>query len=213
LIFFTISISEGRSGYLTGIFLFIGFLFFELFKKNKKVGILIALLAPLFIVGLASQKERFSNKVLQNEPRLILWDTAFDIAKTAPFFGHGISDTQNKFMESLMSNQSKEFILLNQNNKILDAHNQYLQTTMELGLVGLILLVFIYIFPIFLVEKKLKIVTIFIIATVLFQSIFDVILTGIFSRFFVFLMMLILVVPNDITSGDTLDKVDSVIRL
>ena len=142
LIFFSITISEGRSGFLTGIILFVGYIIFYFFKRNKKVGILIALLTPLFVVGLASQKERFSNQSLQNEPRLILWKTAFDIVKTAPILGHGISDPQNKFMESLSTNQSKEFIVANQNNKILDAHNQYLQTLMEFGITGLILLVF-----------------------------------------------------------------------
>ena len=186
LIFFSITISEGRSGFLTGIILFVGYIIFYFFKRNKKVGILIALLTPLFVVGLASQKERFSNQSLQNEPRLILWKTAFDIVKTAPILGHGISDPQNKFMESLSTNQSKEFIVANQNNKILDAHNQYLQTLMEFGITGLILLVFIYIFPILLVEKKLKIVTIYLIATILFQSFFDVFFTGIFSHFFHF---------------------------
>lgn len=90
-------------------------------------------------------------------------------------------------MESLSTNQSKEFIVANQNNKILDAHNQYLQTLMEFGITGLILLVFIYIFPILLVEKQLKIVTIYLIATILFQSFFDVFFTGIFSsHFFIF---------------------------
>ena len=210
LIFFSITISEGRSGFLTGIILFVGYIIFYFFKRNKKVGILIALLTPLFVVGLASQKERFSNQSLQNEPRLILWKTAFDIVKTAPILGHGISDPQNKFMESLSTNQSKEFIVANQNNKILDAHNQYLQTLMEFGITGLILLVFIYIFPILLVEKKLKIVTIYLIATILFQSFFDVFFTGIFSHFFSFLMILILVVPNNLTADGSLYKGEAV---
>ena len=210
LIFFSITISEGRSGFLTGIILFVGYIIFYFFKRNKKVGILIALLTPLFVVGLASQKERFSNQALQNEPRLILWKTAFDIVKTAPILGHGISDPQNKFMESLSTNQSKEFIVANQNNKILDAHNQYLQTLMEFGITGLILLVFIYIFPILLVEKKLKIVTIYLIATILFQSFFDVFFTGIFSHFFAFLMILILVVPNNLTADGSLYKGEAV---
>ena len=210
LIFFSITISEGRSGFLTGIILFVGYIIFYFFKRNKKVGILIALLTPLFVVGLASQKERFSNQSLQNEPRLILWKTAFDIVKTAPILGHGISDPQNKFMESLSTNQSKEFIVANQNNKILDAHNQYLQTLMEFGITGLILLVFIYIFPILLVEKQLKIVTIYLIATILFQSFFDVFFTGIFSHFFSFLMILILVVPNNLTADGSLYKGEAV---
>ena len=210
LIFFSITISEGRSGFLTGIILFVGYIIFYFFKRNKKVGILIALLTPLFVVGLASQKERFSNQALQNEPRLILWKTAFDIVKTAPILGHGISDPQNKFMESLSTNQSKEFIVANQNNKILDAHNQYLQTLMEFGITGLILLVFIYIFPILLVEKQLKIVTIYLIATILFQSFFDVFFTGIFSHFFAFLKILILVVPNNLTADGSLYKGEAV---
>ena len=210
LFFFSITISEGRSGFLTGIILFVGYIIFYFFKRNKKVGILIALLTPLFVVGLASQKERFSNQALQNEPRLILWKTAFDIVKTAPILGHGISDPQNKFMESLSTNQSKEFIVANQNNKILDAHNQYLQTLMEFGITGLILLVFIYIFPILLVEKQLKIVTIYLIATILFQSFFDVFFTGIFSHFFAFLMILILVVPNNLTADGSLYKGEAV---
>lgn len=202
IILLAISISEGRSGFLMMILIVIGFIFFELYKRNKKVALFIALLTPVFILGLVSQKERFSNKVLENEPRLILWNTAFDIVKTAPFFGHGISDSQNEFIESLIQNQSKEFIINNLNNKILDAHNQYLQSWMEFGVLGLFLLVFIYIFPIFIIEKKIQVFTFFLIATVMFQSVFDVFLSGIFSGLFGFLMMIILAVPNNITNEE-----------
>ena len=73
---------------------------------------------------------------------------------------------------------------------------------MEFGVLGLFLLVFIYIFPIFIIEKKIQVFTFFLIATVMFQSVFDVFLSGIFSGLFGFLMMIILAVPNNITNEE-----------
>lgn len=209
LILFAISISEGRSGFLMMVLIVFGFALFELYKRNKITGLVITLLIPVFVIGLVSQKERFSVEALENEPRLILWNTAFDIVKDAPLLGHGISDSQNKFMESLISSQSREFIVSNQNNKILDAHNQYLQSAMEFGVPGLVILIFIYVFPFFIVEKNNLKLAIFVIASVMFQSIFDVFVTGVFSCFFVFLMMLILVVPDNIYHGEPHRKIDT----
>lgn len=200
VIFLALSISEGRSGFIMSILLMLGFLFFEIWKRRKVIGIVIALLIPFVVIGLASQKDRISERMLRSEPRLFLWKSAYEVVKTSPFVGNGISDAQNSFDISRAKNQTEEFRVNNIKTKLLDAHNQYLQTSMEFGIVGLLLLLFVYIYPIFIVDKDRQLMTVLIIVTCMFQSMFDVFITNTFSVFFGLLMLLMLFVPNDISA-------------
>lgn len=209
MIFCTVAISEGRSGFLMSILLMLGFLFFEIWKRRKIIGIVVSLIIPFAVIGLASQKERLSDKMLHAEPRLFLWKSATEVIAISPLLGHGISDTQNLFTEHRIINQTDQFKEEAKLHKQIDAHNQYLQTTMEFGVFGFILLLFIYIFPLFIVDKDRILITFFIVVTSMFQSIFDVFITNTFSVFFCLMMLLMLFVRNDISSRRQMIKLES----
>lgn len=198
-IFCTVAVSEGRSGFLISILLMLGFLFFEIWKRRRIVGIIVALIIPFAVIGLASQKERLSEKMMRSEARLFLWKSACEVISTSPILGHGISDTQNLYTERRIINQTEEFREEAKHYVQVDAHDQYLQTMMEFGIPGLLLLLFIYLYPLFIVDKDRLLMTFFIIATSMFQSIFDVFITNTFSVFFCLLILFMLFVPNDIS--------------
>jgi O-antigen ligase len=193
-----LSISEGRSGFIAGIILMFSFTFFEIWKRRKAMGIVIGLLIPFLAIGIASQHQRMGKKSLETEPRLFLWQSAVEIIKDKPIWGYGLSNAQEKLDEVRPTFQSENYRLESLNCFIVDCHNQYLQTTMELGIFGLLILLFLYTYPIFIVEKNRKLFTILILFLCAYQSVFDMFITGHFSTIFCILILLMLSVENNI---------------
>jgi len=66
-----------------------------------------------------------------------------DMIKDAPLFGSGIGDDYDLFMQRLKQKEFAEFAFL---SRYPDLHNQYLQTLVRGGLIGLFLLLLIFFF-------------------------------------------------------------------
>jgi len=198
-----LAISEGRSGFLAGIFVMFIFIFFEIWKRKKTMGIIIGLLFPFFLFSVASLHKRMSEKILEGEPRLFLWESAISVIKDKPIAGYGISSAQEHFDIARVKYQTEEFRLDVKKSYRLDAHDQYLQTTMEFGLIGLLILLFLYVYPIFIVEKNRKLFSLLLLLLCAYQSVFDMFITGQFSSLFGILVVLILIVNNNLILEDT----------
>ena len=208
ILFFILYLSEGRSGFLAAILLMLGFVFFEVWKMRKSIGIIVALLIPFVFVGLASHHERMSEQMLKGEARLFLWKAAVEVVKEKPIFGNGISTAQEKYNIYRDKHETAEFKVYRldkQKNAMVDCHNQYLQTTMEFGIVGLCLLLFLYVFPFFIVEERRKLFSFFLLALSAYQSIFDMFMTAQFATVFCILIVLILNVKNDVVIQQSTD--------
>jgi len=198
LIFSTLSLSEGRSGFIVAILLMLSFIFIEIWKRRKMMGIIIGFLIPFLLIGIVSQHKRMSEKSLEAEPRIFLWESALSVIKESPVLGHGISDAQVHFDIARMKFQTEEFKQNWKSHALLDAHNQYLQTTMEFGLVGLLLLLFLYTYPIFIADKNRQVFSILLLFLCAYQSFFDMFIIGQFSALFGIIVILILSVKNNI---------------
>ena len=181
-----------------GILLMLSFVFFEIWKRRKIMGIVIGLLIPFMLIGISSYQRRMSEKSLETEPRLFLWESAIPVIKEKPIFGHGISNAQELFDIARTKYETEDYRLTWLNSKHLDCHNQYLQTTMEFGIFGLLILLFLYIYPIFIVEKERRLFAILLIFLIAYQSVFDMFVTGPFSTIYGILMLLILSADNNI---------------
>jgi O-antigen ligase len=81
--------------------------------------------------------------------RKTIWLTALDLMKEKPFFGYGTGDAKNTLVNEY---QNKGFNFLY--NKKLNAHNQFLQTVLAVGLIGLITLLLMLIIPLFYTLKN-----------------------------------------------------------
>ncbi len=198
IIFFALSITEGRSGFLASLLIIAGILFWEIWKRKKIIGFIIGILIPFVIFGIASQKKRMSEPMLKSEPRIFLWKAALEVVKQSPVFGYGINDAQEKFDSSRTKLQTPEFKEYWKESRLLDCHDQYLQTTMEFGIVGLIILLFIYIYPIFIAVKQRKFLAFLLMSLCAYQSLFDMFITGNFSAMFGILLVIILLAKNDL---------------
>jgi len=195
LFLYILFISEGRSGFTEACILLFSFIFIKVWKlKKRRIAITLVILIPLVLLGIFSHHQRMSKKELTTEPRLFLWQSALSVIKEKPIFGYGISNAQEEFDVARTKYQTEEFRIWSQSlkNKILDSHNQYLQTTMEFGIVGLILLLIIYGFPLFLVDKNRRILTFLFVFLCSYHSIFDMFITGQFGTIYFLLIVLLL---------------------
>ncbi len=194
----SLSISEGRSGFLLAIILMLGFVFFEIWKRKKIVGIVIALLILSLFAGWASHHKRMSKDDLKTESRIFLWKAAASIIKEKPILGHGISDAQEKFDVARAKYETVDYRKMWIKSPHLDSHDQYLQTTMEFGIIGIFTLLFLYISPIFIASYNKRLFAFFIMFLCAYQSVFDMFITGPFASIFCILVLLILRVKNNI---------------
>ena len=197
-------ISEGRSGFQTGIILFTIFIFMEIWKRNKRLGIIVGLAAPFLLFATVRHQQRMSDNNIKTEPRIYLWKAALSEIKEKPIFGYGIDQAQEHFDTARVKYETKEFAeFWNSKVKILHCHNQYLQTTMEFGIFGLLILLFLYAYPIFATDGNRKLLSFFFIIPCAYQSLFDVFITGVnYATIFCVLMLCILSIENNIAQNE-----------
>lgn len=159
LFFYFLLISEGRAGFLFSIFLMMSFVSVEVWQKRKQIKTLAALSYPILLLVLflmATQHDRIKNNHMFRDERVNLWAAAFDVIKESPITGNGMSRAQELFDQASVEHQSPFF--KHQRNTafrhvIIDSHNQFTQTAMEFGIIGVALLGFLLAYPLFIVEK------------------------------------------------------------
>lgn len=76
--------------------------------------------------------------------RFEIWSQALSIFKTAPFFGYGTGDVKDRLMKSYRDSNFTYAL-----EKKLNAHNQYLQTSVALGILGLSSLLAFLLLPLY----------------------------------------------------------------
>jgi O-antigen ligase len=189
--------SEGRSGFIAANVLLLSLIVIYFIKKNKKyllLGILICI-APIMGVFI-SNHSRMDISLLQNEPRIALWAVAIEMIQEKPIIGYGASNAQVVYDGKIKNDEKvlsySYFVELLKNNMRIDSHNQFLQTMMEFGLIGLFILLFIYFYPIYITDKKRRLLIIFYVFLTVNQSIFDMFLTVQFSLIFCLMLIVLL---------------------
>lgn len=197
IIFSTLSITEGRSGFLAGILILNGFIFIEIRKRFRIISYLLFPVILFSIILIGSNHQRLTESALKHESRLFLWKSAMVVIQNKPILGYGVSTAQVAYDKVSSIYETNDYKLFTKNRKIKDSHNQYLQTMMEFGVIGIILLVFIYLYPLFIADTKRKTLALFWLFLCWFQSTFDMFITGQFCILFSLLMLFIFSVPDD----------------
>jgi O-antigen ligase len=172
--------------YLVIVVIYFSYLAFLSFNKIKTVIVITALVGFLVFVGYKSQLvvHRFQNIMslsFERHPitgyntlsgRLFFWDCAISIIKKDPVLGVGIGDAQEKldacYLQKEPDTVTPEFF-----DKY-NAHNQFLQTFMEMGLIGLFILLYGFLYLIKestkLPSKELLIILLFFGIYCFFES-------------------------------------------
>ncbi len=127
------------------ISLFFSLILISILKKtNKQIRFILITFGLLFLISLLFREIRdryfelfFLNNIVENRHtstgiRNIVWSNSIELIKQFPFFGYSVGDIQN-VLSNQLSNEG--FVELAKKNT--NTHNQYLQTILTSGFVGL----------------------------------------------------------------------------
>lgn len=157
--------------FLVAVVSYITFLFFK--HEKKWLGISVSMLAALMLASavifipyvrtrmseLVTSSYHFENNPKTNsnlsgkldgvEMRLAKWYFTVEAGKQSPLFGTGTGDDEDALLDTYKKNNFREGYIPQFNS-----HNQFLQTWLGLGAVGLLLLVLNLFIPLFLAFKE-----------------------------------------------------------
>ena len=192
VITFTLTVSTlltfSKAGILILVCSLIVFAFYELSKKfSVKIGIIAgASILTLFltaIISLPALSARFQKMVTastqvktqnnrsteSSSARIIMWSTSIKVFAESPVLGVGTGDVSDA-----LDNKNRALGNVGVAEKSLNAHNQYLNTAVQLGVIGLVplLMIFITSFRNAFLCKDLDTITLVAILTItmLFES-------------------------------------------
>ena len=169
-----------RTGLIALFIVLLGYLIVLAFRgkgKIYKLGILIAFaIAGIVVIGNNGRmkntfyelKKLISDprKITKQDDRIFIWGISLDIIKNNFLTGVGTGDTKEKLMEVYKKEQMEEA-----QKAGLNVHNQFLETTMQFGISGLLVLLTIFIWPfIYAVKNRNILLILFLIVNVLFFS-------------------------------------------
>lgn len=200
IIIYILFISEGRTGFVTAQFLFFSFILMEILRRNKKMGIIFGILSLIMAFAFINHHKRMSENEVVNDPRKFLWKAAVQVIRDKPLLGYGISSAQEHFDTLRIKYQTPAFASYAKKIRSEQhCHNQFLQTTMEFGLFGTLILLTLLVVPMLIAEKGRRLLSFFIFLPGFYQSIFDIALTGLgFSAVWGILMIMMLSMQNDL---------------
>jgi O-antigen ligase len=111
--------------------------------------------------------------------RVIEYNCSWDVFLSSPIFGHGHKKSDELLYSCLSQNLPKPY------RHNFNAHNQYLQYLIQIGIIGLVLFLSPFFFPFFYFKKGIYFYAIFVIVILIsFLS------ESIFSRFYGFMFIL-----------------------
>jgi O-antigen ligase len=206
---FMILLLCSKAGIITHLVVFLVMILF-LFQKGKSPvpGIILGMLAVSFTISafylFPPTMSRFgkaigtlynfdnieSTNTESTAERLLIWDSALEAGFQHPVMGYGIGDVKEALGKVYQVHQMRQALKLS-----LNAHNQYLQTYLAVGIPGILLLLGYMIGPFFLaVKKKYIIYAVFIVViglNFLFESMLcrqaGVVFYAFFNTFFLFI--------------------------
>jgi O-antigen ligase len=143
---------SSKAGLLVLALIFVAYLFMfgRVKSKRKYVLFLTGVLVLLIAVGsqstiLKSRIHQFTESVFtppsnhnlsSTSARMLIWPAAVSVARESLFFGTGTGDIKDMLKAKYVNMGQPELAKMN-----LNAHNQFLQTTVALGLTGVLVLI------------------------------------------------------------------------
>ena len=158
---------SSKSGILSFLITFSALTVYSLIVlRSWKLTLMITLITSVFFVsffyflgGRAKQKytsmknsvenrqmlpENKSKRLNSSQIRMVLWENSWQAIQKSNFLGYGIGDGQNALQENLKINNEEYVLSLNHN-----AHNQYFETMLSVGVFGFVLLLLILMYSAF----------------------------------------------------------------
>lgn len=164
ILYLSLILNEGRAGFAIANILFLVFYCITIHRYFPKFLIPSLIIGIIIIVTFANGHHRLQIDEIERDPRNAIWNISANIIKEKPIFGHGVCSSREKFIEQCTTNNAlDEFWTFwdsqhpNYNKKRFHCHNVFIESTIEFGLVGLILSLLIFLLPIILTKNKRQI--------------------------------------------------------
>ncbi len=150
ILFLYLFLLASRAAYLILLIMSL-LLIFNISDKSKKnmmaimffLGLLVFLNNPRvfdFYTKVKSYNSMVYDNSTSEKSRILTWDASIKLIREAPFFGYGVGDANN-----ILIQKYKELgYTYNYENKY-NAHNQFLQTLLQTGIVGFLILVSVFV--------------------------------------------------------------------
>lgn len=206
LIIASLLISEGRSGFFTAVALLGMMLIIECYKRIKWLGITMGVMTVAAVIAISATHPRISKEELTDDLRYAYWKSAAELIVERPVLGYGISRAQEEFdqVNTKYADKFMDYLGPIRTTHYIDCHNQYIQTTMEFGIVGLIILLAIYLAPLVICWGKREWWLAFFFTLIsMGQSLFDMFLTGRFNMLYCIFLLMILSIKDDYSLSPT----------
>jgi len=100
--------------------------------------------------AVGNMQTKNNNSVESNTARIIMWNTSLDVWKENFLFGTGTGDYDDE-----LTAKNIEYKNFGVAKERLNSHNQFLNSAVQLGLVGFLVLLMIFISSYFFSEKKM----------------------------------------------------------
>lgn len=207
IIFSALIYSDGRSGFFMGLAIIGMMSIVEIYRWRKWVGTGYAVIALSVIVAVTTLHPRISSTSLTTDLRYSFWKAAGELIQEKPILGYGMSRAQEEFDQVNMKYTSEEIRMYwtELHTHYVDCHNQYIQTTLEYGVIGLLLLLAIYLMPLYICWKKREWWLVFFFTFIsMGQSLFDMFLTGRFNMIYCILMLMAISIKKDYRTNSSI---------
>lgn len=166
LSFMAIYYAESKAGQIATFAILVFLLFKSIKLKYRKLAIIGGLILIIGFGYIIKDNSRFRSiiyslshlKEIIDHPeaavestamRLLSWDASLEVIKSSPIIGVGTGDVKDELSKLYLRNNFIEAYNIKMN-----AHNQFLETTIGLGIIGFIVLVSMLIFPLFSIKKE-----------------------------------------------------------
>ncbi len=130
--------------------------------------------------------------------RLYIWKSAFEVTKESPLFGFGTGDVTNELVKKYKKNNNK-----NLEKRKLNSHNEFIETQLRLGLLGIAFLLFIFIAGGYLAYKNRNYFLLFFFIITVINFFFETMLNRLAGVIFwsFFLNFLLFIKPLQINNN------------
>ena len=196
--------AESKAAIIVTFVLLIYMLFMLINPKYRAFASLISLALLVSFLFFANKIHRFSsisyvfehlketmehpeNAVESTALRVLVWQASTEVIKDNPLIGVGIGDVHSELSKVYMKKNIVHALEINMNS-----HNQYLETTVALGIIGLLLLLLMLFAPLFYVQNNTFLIYGFILIiafNILVESMFNTQAGVIFFSFFYSLLI------------------------
>lgn len=130
-------------------------------------------------VATTFQKANNAATTESNAARWLVWQVGFEIVKENPIWGVGTGDVKDALIDKYAKHQMFGAI-----EKKLNAHNQFLETAIGQGLIGLLILLLIFFIPFIKAFKEKNIVWMLFLVLIGFNFLFESMLNTQLGVFF-----------------------------